>query len=165
MALTGSGRREVYRVYSHAAFLADGTVAEPLERTAARGEGPLRLVIGAALPLGLVAAATVAIALESPRHGALVAQGRRVRALPARERIRARVERRRRLHQAPSAAAALRAVARLRGGGARSRWRAHRGVAAATRAASPATLAYRSTSRPSPPPASESQGPEFLFER
>jgi len=163
VALTGSRRREMYRVYSHEAFLADGSVAEPLERTSAREQGPLRLVVGAALPLGLVAAATVSIAVESPRHGAPVAQVRRTRTPPARKRVRTHVEHARRSQDTPPLGTAPHALARSLRGAARPRGRAHRGVAAPTRAASSAALVSASASHPSP--ASESQGPEFLFER
>jgi len=165
VALTRSRRREVYRVYSHEAFLADGSVAEPFERAAAREQRPLRLLVGVALPLGLVAAATVALALESVRHGAPVAQVRRSRALPAPRRVGADVEQQRRSALTPSIRTTARAVARSRRGGLSPRRQTHRRLAAATRAASPAAPASTSTSRPSPPPASESQGPEFLFER
>ena len=165
MALTGSPRREVYRVYSHEAFLVDGSVAEPLERAAAREQGPLRLVVGVALPLGLVAAATVALALESARHGAPVAQVRRARALPARKRVGAHGEHQRRSRDTPSIRTTPHAVARSRRGDSRASRQAHRRLAAATRAARAAAPASTSTSRPSSPPASESQGPEFLFER
>ena len=165
MALTGSRRREVYRVYSHEAFLADGSVAEPLERAAAREHGPLRLLVGVALPIGLVVAATVSLALESARHSSSLAQMCPTRALPARKRVGALVEHQRRSRKARSIRTTSRVVAQSRRGDSRPSRHAHRRLATATRAASLAAPVSRSTSHPAPPPASESQGPEFLFER
>ena len=165
MALTGSRRREVYRVYSHEAFLADGSVAEPLERADAREPGRLRLLVGVALPFGLVAATAAALALESARLGAPVVQVRRARVLPARERVGAHVEHQRRSRETPSIRATPRAAARSRRGGSRASRQAHSRLATAAPAASSAAPASTSTPRSSSPPASESQGPEFLFER
>jgi hypothetical protein len=164
VTLTGRRRREVYRVYSHEAFLAGGSDAEPLERAAAREQVTLRLLVGAALPLGLVAAATVAVALDSARHRAPVAHVRGARVPPARNWEGDHAEHRRRSHETRSIRTTTRAVARSRRDGSRSHRLARGRLAAARPAASPAALASTRSSRPSPP-ASESQGPEFLFER
>jgi hypothetical protein len=174
VTLTGRRRREVYRVYSHEAFLAGGSDAEPLERAAAREQVTLRLLVGAALPLGLVAA-TVAVALDSARHRAPVALDsarhrapvahvRGARVAPARNWEGGHAEHRRRSHETRSIRTTTRAVARSRRDGSRSHRLARGRLAAARPAASPAALASTRSSRPSQP-ASESQGPEFLFER
>jgi len=164
VALTGGRRREVYRVYSHDAFLAGGSAAEPIESAAAREQGTLRLVVGAALPLGLAAAVTVSLALESVRHGARVAQERRPWTLPARKRAGAVVEHQRRSRDARSSSSGPRAPARPPRRRLRPIPRAHRPPAAASQAASPhaPAPARASVSRPSPP---HPHGPEFLFER